>query len=165
MPALGQPAEDGVFVRPDAVVVGEDLKVSPPRAELRKSGAQVRDGLLGLLLLPEESLLLLRRAPGPGLGWSGKSDAAQGRLDGGLVLLHAEDRKVTVVAAEAQELGLDCNLICSNALYPKNIGRVSMETAWQLLEGEVEPGVRIETFNALLTPENADTFEDLLIAQ
>lgn len=61
--------------------------------------------------------------------------------------------------------GPDCNLICSNALYPKNIGRVSMETAWQLLEGEVEPGVRIETVNALLTPENADTFEDLLIAQ
>ena len=47
----------------------------------------------------------------------------------------------------------------------KNDGRVSMETAWQLLEGEVEPGVRIETVNALLTPENADTFEDLLIAQ
>lgn len=61
--------------------------------------------------------------------------------------------------------GPDCQMVCSVALYPKNIGRVAMETAVQLLDGELESGVRIETVNGMLTPENASTFEDLEKAQ
>ncbi len=61
--------------------------------------------------------------------------------------------------------GADCNLVCSLALYPKNIGRVAMLTAYQLLEGELEAGAYVSTANGMLTPANADTFEDLLVAE
>jgi ribose transport system substrate-binding protein len=61
--------------------------------------------------------------------------------------------------------GEDCNLISSVALYPKNIGRLAMETAYGLLTGEVEVGARIESVNGMLTPENAADFEDLEFAQ
>lgn len=61
--------------------------------------------------------------------------------------------------------GEDCQLISSVALYPKNIGRLAMETAYGLLTGELESGVRIESVNGMLTPENAAEFEDLEFAQ
>jgi ribose transport system substrate-binding protein len=61
--------------------------------------------------------------------------------------------------------GEDCQLISSVALYPKNIGRVAMETAYGLLTGELESGVRIEAVTGMLTPENAPEFEDLEFAQ
>lgn len=61
--------------------------------------------------------------------------------------------------------GPECNLVCSVALYPKNIGRVAMEAAYDLLEGNLESGTRISTANGMLLPEDAETFEDLLVAQ
>jgi ribose transport system substrate-binding protein len=89
-------------------------------------------------------------------------------------VLQSNDRQDIVLAGydatpEQVEImknaGPDCNLVVSVALYPKNIGRVSMETAYDLLEGKAKPGIRVETVNGLLTPSNAATFEDLEVAQ
>jgi len=61
--------------------------------------------------------------------------------------------------------GLDSNLISSVALYPINIGRLCVETAFGLLEGDIEPGIRIESVCGMLTPANVNEFEDLEYAQ
>lgn len=64
--------------------------------------------------------------------------------------------------------GPDCQLICSLALYPKNIGRVAMETAYGLLAGELqagENGLRVNTANGMLRAEDAASFEDLMVAK
>ena len=54
--------------------------------------------------------------------------------------------------------GPDCNLICSVALYPKKIGYVALETAYNILEGEEISDV-VWTELGLLTAKDADSFE------
>ena len=54
--------------------------------------------------------------------------------------------------------GPDCNLICSVALYPKKIGYVALETAYNILEGEEINDV-VWTELGLLTAKDADSFE------
>ena len=84
-----------------------------------------------------------------------------GRQDIIIAGYDATPEQVEIMRAD----GPDCNLVCSLALYPKNIGRVAMETAYKLLTGEMESGAYVNTANGMLTPENAPEFEDLLVAE
>jgi len=84
-----------------------------------------------------------------------------GRQDIIIAGYDATPEQVEIMRAD----GPECNLVCSLALYPKNIGRVAMETAYQLLTGELESGAYINTANGMLTPENAQEFEDLMVAE
>lgn len=55
--------------------------------------------------------------------------------------------------------GPDCQIISSVALFPRAMGRVALETAYKILEGEEIDDV-IYTEIGLLTAKNADTFVD-----
>lgn len=80
---------------------------------------------------------------------------AMGRTD---VLISGYDASPEQVEIMKKD-GPDCQIISSVALYPKAIGRVALETAYRILEGEKIDGV-INTENGLLTAKNADTFVD-----
>lgn len=80
---------------------------------------------------------------------------AMGRTD---VLISGYDASPEQVEIMKKD-GPDCQIISSVALYPKQIGRVSLETAYKILEGEKIEGI-IYTENGLLTAEHADSFVD-----
>lgn len=56
--------------------------------------------------------------------------------------------------------GPQCQIISSVALFPKAIGRVSLETAYKILEGESFPDV-VNTELGLLTAKDVDNFVDI----
>lgn len=90
------------------------------------------------------------------------------RTLGAYTACQANERQDVLIAGydatgEQKELmikdGVESNLICSVALYPRRIGATALETAHKLLEGE-EISDTVWTELGMLTSENAETFEE-----
>lgn len=81
---------------------------------------------------------------------------AMGRKDVLIAGYDASPEQMTIM----QKDGPDCQLICSVALFPKAIGRVSLETAHKLLKGEKVDDV-VWTEIGLMKAREIDTFVDI----
>lgn len=80
---------------------------------------------------------------------------AMERTDVKIVGYDASPEQVQIM----QKDGAGCNLISSVALFPKAIGRVALETAYKILEGEKIEGV-VNTELGMLTAKDAASFVD-----
>ncbi|MDR7871389.1 MAG: sugar ABC transporter substrate-binding protein [Tissierellaceae bacterium] len=80
---------------------------------------------------------------------------AMGRTDVKIAGYDASPEQVEIMKND----GPDCQIISSVALYPKAIGRVALETAYKILEGEVIDEV-VWTELGMLTAKEADSFVD-----
>lgn len=81
---------------------------------------------------------------------------AMGRTDVVIAGYDASPEQMEIMKKD----GPDCQLICSVALFPKAIGRVSLETAYKLLEGETVDDV-VWTELGLMTAKDIDSFVDI----
>lgn len=80
---------------------------------------------------------------------------AMGRTDVKIAGYDASPEQVEIMKKD----GPDCQIISSVALYPKAIGRVALETAYKVLEGEVIDEV-IWTELGMLKAKEVDSFVD-----
>lgn len=80
---------------------------------------------------------------------------AMGRTDVKIAGYDASPEQVELMKKD----GPDCTIISSVALFPKAIGRVALETAYKILEGETIDGV-VNTELGMLKAKEVDSFVD-----